>query len=110
MEARTYKPENGFGKNKQNLEAFGEQQNRFNAHTEEQLTAIMEKLDALSAAITALSERMEKQEDAQGQNMTLFKKCAAEMAQIHKDVDKVRLTAKLNSNSIDRLMKKESGV
>lgn len=106
MKARTYNPESGFGKNKQNLEAFGEKQNDFNTQVEEQLVQILQRLDALSGEIAALSERLSAQEGEQERNITRFGRCAAELDQIHQDVDKVRLTAKLNSNSIDRIMKK----
>ncbi len=100
METRTYQPESGLGKNKQNLENFGQRQNDLNAQVQAQLTEILQKLDELK-------RRLDAAEQEQQQNMNRFAGCAAELKDIHKDIDQLRLTAKLNSNAIDRMMKKK---
>lgn len=98
MKTDTYKENSGFGKTGQNLKEFGEKQNAMNA----QLT---EKLELLTHQLGEALDRIAELEAQQEKNQKRFVRCAEEISELKKEVDRLRLTAKLNTNSIDRLAK-----
>ncbi|NLT07989.1 MAG: hypothetical protein GXY08_00560 [Ruminococcus sp.] len=71
------------------LTEFGEKQNEAN--------------EALAANINALVKRVCALEDQQEKNTAVMKKLAEELGAFKKELDRVRLTEKLNSGAIERL-------
>lgn len=113
MKSETYEPQNGFAKGKQNLEAFGMQQNTFNSEMLHQIADVQAQMTAIQAAVTAIQEALSQTEarilsleQSQERNMKLFGQCAAEMGEMQQAINNLRLSTKLNSNSIDRLIKR----
>ncbi len=96
MKTDTYKEMAGFGKTGQNLKEFGESQNAMNA----QLT---EKLELLTHQLGQALDSIAQLELAQRSNLQRFAAYEAEIADLKKEIDRLRLTAKLNSNTIERL-------
>lgn len=89
----TYDSENGGGffKASSDLKQFGENQNKYNS-------MLAEKIEELESRVSAL-------EAEQKQNKELFKRLANELVSLKTDTDRLKLTAKLNTNTIDRLVK-----
>lgn len=89
----TYDSENsgGFFKVSSDLKQFGENQNKYNS-------MLAEKIEELESRISVL-------ESEQKQNKELFKRLANELVSLKSDTDRLKLTAKLNTNTIDRLVK-----
>ena len=81
----------GMFKASSDLKKFGENQNEYN-------TLVDDKLEELTRRICTL-------EAEQQQNKELFKRLANEMVGFKNDIDRLKLTAKLNTNTIDRLVK-----
>ncbi|MBR4628538.1 MAG: hypothetical protein IKO47_12755 [Ruminococcus sp.] len=71
------------------LTDFGEKQNEAN--------------ELLAAAIEALGARIGALEEKQVQNEEIMRKIAAELSAFKKELDRVRLSEKLNSGTIERL-------
>ena len=89
----TYDSKNsgGFLKVSSDLKQFGENQNKYNS-------MLAEKIEELESRISVL-------EAEQKQNKELFKRLANELVSLKADTDRLKLTAKLNTNTIDRLVK-----
>ncbi len=100
MSTDTYKEIPGFGKTGQNLKEFGEKQNAMNAQ-------LSEKLELLTKQLGQALDRIAELELEQHRNIQWFAACEAEIADLKKEVDRLRLTAKLNSNTIERLTRGE---
>lgn len=101
MNTDTYKEMSGFGKTGQNLREFGESQNAMNAQ-------LSEKLELLTKQLGQALDRIAELELEQRGNLQRLSACDAEIADLKKEVDRLRLTAKLNSNTIDRLAKQNT--
>lgn len=71
------------------LTEFGEKQNDVN--------------EALAGNINSLIKRVCALEDKQEKNTEIMKKIAGELAAFKRELDRVRLTEKLNSGAIERL-------
>ena len=71
------------------LTDFGERQNEAN--------------EMLADAITALDSRIASLETKQLQNEEILRRIAEELSAIKKELDRVRLSEKLNSGTIERL-------
>ncbi|MDE5946490.1 MAG: hypothetical protein K2G63_04185 [Oscillospiraceae bacterium] len=91
--SNTYDSENsgGFFKTSENLRTFGENQNNYN-------NMLAEKIEELTKRICTL-------ETEQQQNKELFKRLANELVSLKAEVDRLKLTSRLNTNTIDRLVK-----
>lgn len=76
-------------KSAEKLTEFGERQNDVN--------------EALASNINSLIKRVCALEDKQEKNTAVFKKIAGELASFKRELDRVRLTEKLNSGAIERL-------
>lgn len=76
-------------KSAEKLTEFGERQNDVN--------------EALAANINSLIKRVCALEDQQEKNTEILKKIANELAAFKRELDRVRLTEKLNSGAIERL-------
>ncbi|MBO5572407.1 MAG: hypothetical protein J6M07_07580 [Ruminococcus sp.] len=68
---------------------FGERQNSAN--------------EALAANVNDLIKRVCALEDKEVQNKDIMRKIASELAAFKRDLDRVRLSSKLNTSSIERL-------
>jgi len=68
---------------------FGERQNSVN--------------EALAANVNDLIKRVCALEDKEVQNKDIMRKIASELAAFKRDLDRVRLSSKLNTSSIERL-------
>lgn len=79
----------GMFKTSARLEKLGEKQNGIN--------------ELLAANINDLIKRVCALEDKQISNMEIMKKIAEELNAFKAEVDRLKLTAKLNTNAIDRL-------
>ncbi len=86
---KTYDGGKGIFKTGAALEAFGEKQNAAN--------------EMLAANINDLIKRVCALEDKQVQNNEIMKKIASELTSFKAEIDRLKLTAKLNTNTIARL-------
>lgn len=76
-------------KSGEKLTEFGERQNDVN--------------EALASNINSLIKRVCALEDQQEKNTVVLKKIAGELTSFKRELDRVRLTEKLNSGAIERL-------
>lgn len=76
-------------KSAEKLTEFGERQNDVN--------------EALASNINSLIKRVCALEDQQEKNTAVLKKIASELTSFKRELDRVRLTEKLNSGAIERL-------
>lgn len=76
-------------KSAEKLTEFGERQNDVN--------------EALASNINSLIKRVCALEDQQEKNTSVLKKIANELAAFKRELDRIRLTEKLNSGAIERL-------
>lgn len=116
MDTKTYRSVEGFGKTGQIVRDFGERQNALNAEMHKRIRTLEAKNKALSgqleealsriALLEAALERIAALEQEQAMNIKRFGRCAADLDALERETDRLKLTAKLNSNAIDRLSKK----
>ena len=111
---KTYKHRDGIGKTGQILKEFGESQNRLNAGPlrenamlRDRTAALERQVSEMAAQIALLTSRLDLLEEAQSNNMRRFSRAATAIDSVGKEVDRLRLDTKLNSNAIDRLTKKQ---
>lgn len=86
---KAYDGEKGLFRNSSSLERFGENQNAVN--------------ELLAANVNELIKRVCTLEDQQVRNNDIMKKMAAEIQSLKAEVDRLKLTAKLNTNAIARM-------
>ncbi len=86
---KAYEDENGAFRTKSSLEHFGEKQNKVN--------------ELLAANINDLIKRVCSLEDTQVKNENAMKKIADDLNSFKAEIDRLKLTSKLNTNAIDRL-------
>jgi predicted nuclease with TOPRIM domain len=87
---KTFTDENkGAFKTSARLESFGEKQNAAN--------------EVLAANVNDLIKRVCRLEDQQIKNNEIMKRLAGELSSLKAELDRQKLTTKLNSNTIDRL-------
>lgn len=88
---KVYSEEDGKGvfKTSSRLEKLGEKQNDVN--------------ELLAANINELIKRVCALEDEKIKQNEIMKKLASELASLKAEVDRLKLTAKLNTNAIDRM-------
>ncbi len=98
MDTKAYEEQTGFGKTGQILRHFGEKQNDINAQLSEQMELLAKQL---GEAMQRIAELEKAGRDAEQR----LAKQAAEIEEMQKDIDRLRLTTKLNSNALDRLAK-----
>lgn len=112
MNPKTYHAPSGLGKSTQAFREFGEKQNALNEALTERISTLEAENNTLYGQlshalerIAALEERLAAQEQEQALNIRRFGRCAADLDTVEKEVERLKLTSKLNSNAIDRLMK-----
>jgi len=84
--------EKGMFKTTKRLEQFGESQNEYNK-------LVYETVQELKKRVTALETEQER-------FTSLLKRCASELVSVKNEVDKLKLSSKLNTNTIKRLVTK----
>ncbi len=98
MNTKSYEEQSGFGKTGQTLRQFGERQNDVNARLNEQMELLAKQLGEAMQRIADLEAAQRSADETIAQQ-------AAAIAEMQKDIDRLRLTTKLNSNALDRLAK-----
>lgn len=114
MNTKTYEAGSGLGKTAQTVREFGERQNALNAKLAAETASLQTRCEVLAehlgaaldriAALEAAVERLEKEQEL---NIRRFARCAADLDKAEAEIDRLRLTSKLNTNAIDRLTKDE---
>ena len=115
---RTYVHTGGIGKTGQDLQSFGDRQNGLNQVLLQQTASLQAENNALTAQLALAlrqNELLEARITALEQALDAAKhETQSRLARMQEDVkaavaevDRLRLTTKLNSNAIDRLSKKE---
>ncbi len=94
------------------LNDFGSRQNSVNMVLADRINALLADIAALEERCrkseenaAALTERIEQLEERERRTGELMKRLAGEVSAYKKEVDRVRLTEKLNSGAIERLDK-----
>lgn len=108
MNTKTYHAPSGLGKNSQAVREFGEKQNALNEALAEKLSTLEAENNSLygqlaqaNERIAALEDRLASLEQEQAKNI---RRTVSDIAALEKEIERLKLTAKLNSNAIDRLM------
>lgn len=118
--AIVYEPVSGIGKSGQALQNFGDKQNalnkellhrldeleRENSELRQKLADTETRLSLMESTFVALRECIDEQKKEQSMNIKRFGRCAAALDEIDKEIDQLRLKTQLNSNAIDRMVKK----
>ena len=118
--AVVYEPVSGIGKSGQALQNFGDKQNalnkellhridaleRENAELKEKIADIETRLSLIESTFVALQECIDEQKKEQELNIKRFGRCAAALDEMDSEIDQLRLKTQLNSNAIDRMVKK----
>ena len=119
MNHKTYTPQDGITHLPQTLREFGERQNRLNSELQKENASLSGQLEVLASQMGEMREHMEQLERAlldanqriteleneQALNIKRFHRCAEDLDKAEREAERLRLTAKLNSNAIDRLVK-----
>ncbi len=120
MKAKTYEPMQGIGKTPQELETFGNAQNAFNAEILKELRIMHLQANMLTHHLKEAQEEIARLKEEQVKYVLKLNQCKAEVESLtqqlegensrqteleilRKEVDRLRLTAKLNTNAIERL-------
>ncbi|MEE5993176.1 MAG: hypothetical protein V3G42_08040 [Oscillospiraceae bacterium] len=118
--AIVYEPVSGIGKSGQALQNFGDKQNalnkellhrldaleRENAELKKKIADIETRLSLMESTFVALQECIDEQKKEQELNIKRFGRCAAALDEMDSEIDQLRLKTQLNSNAIDRMVKK----
>ncbi len=118
--AIVYEPVSGIGKSGQALQNFGDKQNALNKELLHRIDALEKENEELMARLAdmetrlslmestfiALQECIDEQKREQALNIKRFGRCAAGLDELETKVDQLRLKTQLNSNAIDRMVKK----
>ena len=119
MNHKTYIPQEGITHLPQTLREFGERQNRLNSELQKenaalsgqvevlasQMSEAFARIGALEKALLEANQRITELESEQALNIKRFHRCAEDLDKAERENERLRLTAKLNSNAIDRLVK-----
>lgn len=120
MKAKTYEPMQGIGKTPQEVEAFGNAQNAFNAEILKELRIMHLQANMLTHHLKEAQDEIAHLKEEQVKYVLKLNQCKAEVESLtqqlegensrqteleilRKEVDRLRLTAKLNTNAIERL-------
>lgn len=120
MDAKTYESMQGIGKTGQALEKFGEEQNLFNEKLIKQIRILELQNNLLSRQMQEVQAELAKLKETQVKHILKLGRCeaeieilkqesgSAELDSLKQEVDRLKLTAKLNANAIERLTRKEN--
>ncbi|MDE6087179.1 MAG: hypothetical protein K2G25_02205 [Oscillospiraceae bacterium] len=123
MDAKTYESMQGIGKTGQALEKFGEEQNQLNQKLLKQIRILELQNNLLSRQMKEVQAELAKLKETQVRNILKLGRCEAEieilkqenkrsekdaaLENLKREVNRLRLTAKLNTNAIERLTKNQ---
>ena len=119
MNHKTYISQEGITRLPQTLREFGERQNRLNSELQKENASLsgqievlaghlgeaLDRIAALEQALEDAAKRITELENEQALNIKRFHRCAEDLDKAEKETERLKLTAKLNSNAIDRLFK-----
>ncbi|MBR1527875.1 MAG: hypothetical protein IJ642_01085 [Oscillospiraceae bacterium] len=125
MQAKTYESVQGLGKTGQELESFGNAQNQLNADILKEMRIMQLQTNMLTHHLKEAQEEIAKLKEEQVKYILKLNQCKAELdsikhqletkdsfqaevAALRQEVDRLKLTAKLNSNAIARLSNQDS--
>lgn len=125
MQAKTYESVQGLGKTGQELENFGNAQNQLNADILKEMRIMQLQANMLTHHLKEAQEEIAKLKEEQVKYILKLNQCKAELDSIkhqlekedsfqaetealRQEVDRLKLTAKLNSNAIARLSHQDS--
>ena len=125
MNAKTYESVQGLGKTAQELESFGNAQNQLNADILKELRIMQLQTNMLTHHLKEAQDEIAKLKEEQVKYILKLNQCRAELdsmkhqletkdsfqaevAALRQEVDRLKLTAKLNSNAIARLSNQET--
>ncbi len=125
MNSKTYESVQGLGKTGQELENFGTAQNQLNAEILKEMRIMQLQTNMLTHHLKEAQEEIAKLKEEQVKYILDLNKCQAEVDSLkhqlevkdsfraeaealRQEVDRLKLTAKLNSNAIARLSNQES--
>lgn len=120
MNPKTYEPVQGIGKTAQELETFGTAQNQLNAGILKELRIMHLQTNMLTHHLKEAQEEIARLKEEQVKYILKLNQCKAEvdslkhqlegknsqnaqLDSLRQEVDRLKLTAKLNSNAIARL-------
>ncbi|MDE7122439.1 MAG: hypothetical protein K2O42_09810 [Oscillospiraceae bacterium] len=119
MDAKTYESMQGIGKTGQALEKFGEEQNQLNQKLLKQIRILELQNNLLSRQMKEVQAELAKLKETQVRNILKLGRCEAEieilkqeskksekeavLENLKREVNRLKLTAKLNTNAIERL-------
>ncbi|MGN0630813.1 MAG: hypothetical protein ACI4JN_05745 [Ruminococcus sp.] len=87
---------------------FGERQNAYNRNMETRMQAVQSVCRRFQGEINRLQEENEKLRAElsieTNRNHDLFDRMAAEIKKMQNEINKLRLSSKLNTNAVDKLM------
>ena len=124
MNAKTYESVQGIGKTGQTLESFGEAQNQLNAELMKEMRVLQLQTNMLLRQMIEAQTEITKLKEEQVKYILKLSKCEAELESmkqasaklsryeseldaLRQEVDRLKLTARLNSNAIERLTHKD---
>jgi len=125
LQAKTYESVQGLGKTGQELENFGNAQNQLNADILKEMRIMQLQANMLTHHLKEAQEEIAKLKEEQVKYILKLNQCKAELDSIkhqlekedsfqaetealRQEVDRLKLTAKLNSNAIARLSHQDS--
>lgn len=126
MDAKTYESMQGIGKTGQALEKFGEEQNQLNQKLLKQIRILELQNHLLSHQMQEVQTELAKLKETQVKNILKLGYCEAEieilkqenqenkkkekdnlLEELKREVNRLKLTAKLNANAIERLTRNQ---
>lgn len=124
MKAKTYEAVQGIGKTAQELEAFGEAQNQLNADMLKEMRIMQLQTTMLTHHLKEAQEEIARLKEDQVKYILKLNQCRAEIESLkqqlvceenetsqletlRQELDRLKLTAKLNTNAIARLSNQE---
>ncbi|MDE6729975.1 MAG: hypothetical protein K2J71_04280 [Oscillospiraceae bacterium] len=121
MDAKTYESMQGIGKTGQALEKFGEEQNQLNQKLLKQIRILELQNNLLNRQMQEVQAELAKLKETQVRILLKLGKCEAEteilkqeskksekdavLENLKREINRLKLTAKLNTNAIERLTK-----
>lgn len=124
LNSKTYESVQGIGKTGQSLDTFGEAQNQFNADVLKELRIMQLQNNMLLRQMTEAHAEIAKLKEDNVRYTLKLSKCQAELESLKqgvktadkyqeelnglkKEIDRLKLTARLNTNAIERLTRND---
>jgi len=124
LNSKTYESVQGIGKTGQELESFGTAQNQLNAEILKEMRIMQLQTNMLTHHLKEAQEEIAKLKEEQVKYILKLNQCKAEadslkhqletkdsfqaeVEALRQEVDRLKLTARLNTNAIERLSHKD---